>query len=293
MNFGAVRWALVISCCGLHPVPGFSTTATPARIYGDSFETTACTALSGQACDGDDVDRCSEGVIQCNAGVAECSDRTTSNPEVCNGLDDDCDAATADGSGDPLIGAGCDGSDDDQCVEGVQQCLVGAPMCSDLTSSTAEQCNELDDDCDGVIDDGSLQDTNPPCANAIQLADLEGDSGTPARQVTGRTEAWYRLKVFEASDLFKDLTATVRLTPGPNTNFDLHAYCGSCGDTLIASSTQAGATIESIELRHQENGFVEDHMTILLEIRYVSGQRCTPWTLEVNGNTVVAAPAQC
>src|SRR5262245_38242261 len=77
-------------------------------------------------------------------------------PELCNGLDDDCDPATPDGSQDPQVGAACDGADGDSCLEGTNSCFASSLACSDATGTTAELCNGdgLDEDCDGAVDEG-------------------------------------------------------------------------------------------------------------------------------------------
>jgi hypothetical protein len=74
--------------------------------------------------------------------------------ELCgNSLDDDCDSAT-DESFD--VGAACDGTDSDLCVEGVKVCSTDrlSTVCNDTTSSTVERCNTTDDDCDGLNNEG-------------------------------------------------------------------------------------------------------------------------------------------
>jgi len=76
--------------------------------------------------------------------------------DVCNGVDDDCNAATADGSGESWIdqstacGVGvCASTGNYVCQAGLKTntCKEGTPAASDLT------CNGLDDDCNGKIDD--------------------------------------------------------------------------------------------------------------------------------------------
>jgi hypothetical protein len=117
----------------------------------DGFEDPAV----GEACDGPDSDLCLEGTSTCSGGSLVCDDTTSSTLDLCNGLDDDCDAASADGSEDPAVGAACDGPDSDLCLEGTSTCSGGSLVCDDATDSTVDLCNGLDDDCDAASADGS------------------------------------------------------------------------------------------------------------------------------------------
>ena len=80
-------------------------------------------------------------------------DACIANPEQCNSMDDDCDGHVDEGFS---TGLPCDGPDTDSCNEGTVVCnaMGTATMCSDTTSNSVEMCNSIDDDCDGVIDDG-------------------------------------------------------------------------------------------------------------------------------------------
>ena len=109
----------------------------------------------GQACDGTDVDLCAEGTFTCTAGAQACNDANDADPDLCNGTDDDCNPATADGSGDPGLGVACDGPDSDLCLEGATVCTAGTLTCNDATESTVDLCNGTDDDCDAGSVDGS------------------------------------------------------------------------------------------------------------------------------------------
>jgi hypothetical protein len=84
-----------------------------------------------------------------------------SGPEVCNGIDDDCDPGTVDGADDVTLGLDCDGSDADECEEGVTACVAGMAVCTDDTGDAPESCDGTDEDCDGVIDEGV--DCRPGC----------------------------------------------------------------------------------------------------------------------------------
>ena len=124
----------------------------------------------GQACDGPDTDLCPEGVNTCVAGALQCNDQTSSTVDLCNGVDDDCNPATADGSGEPWFGQTCDGPDGDLCAEGTYACVGGAQSCTDTSSSSADVCNGVDDDCDASSADGS---EDPAMGQACDGADSD------------------------------------------------------------------------------------------------------------------------
>ncbi len=110
----------------------------------------------GDPCDGLDLDLCREGVFTCTPdgrGVA-CSDLTVNTAELCNGLDEDCDGEADE---DFELGAGCDSPDDnDLCADDVTECSSSGVriICRNLANDHSERCNGVDDDCDGVIDNG-------------------------------------------------------------------------------------------------------------------------------------------
>jgi hypothetical protein len=110
----------------------------------------------GTSCDGSDGDFCNEGVTVCNAAGTgtTCTDSSSTNVEICNGLDEDCDAIVDDGF---ALGMMCDGSDGDSCFEGVTVCNTAGTgtTCNDTTGTSVEVCNTADDDCDGMINEGT------------------------------------------------------------------------------------------------------------------------------------------
>jgi hypothetical protein len=95
----------------------------------------------------------SEGVLVCVNGVVQdtCAAGWPSSDATCNGIDEDCDGrADDDYAARPTscgVGA-CAATGAALCVNGAVQdnCTAGSPA--------AETCNGIDDDCDGVSDNG-------------------------------------------------------------------------------------------------------------------------------------------
>jgi hypothetical protein len=112
----------------------------------------------GSSCDGPDTDLCEEGTYSCVGGVQTCSDLTSDNLDLCDGLDNDCNGSTADGADEPWMGSGCDGPDTDLCDEGEYSCVGGVQSCSDLTGDNVEVCDGLDNDCIGPIHGEEIDD---------------------------------------------------------------------------------------------------------------------------------------
>jgi hypothetical protein len=130
----------------------------------------------GQACDGNDADQCANGIVTCNLsgnGVT-CGDESPAGiPELCNGLDDDCDGATDEGFSN--LGQTCDGDDADLCGTGSWTCAgdgLSTECVNETNPSITEICNGQDEDCDGATDEDFPQlgetcdgDDTDSCAN--------------------------------------------------------------------------------------------------------------------------------
>ncbi|MBW2974624.1 PKD domain-containing protein [Candidatus Woesearchaeota archaeon] len=76
--------------------------------------------------------------------------------ETCDGLDNDCDSTTADGSDESWFGAACDGTDADQCADGFYVCTAEVKACTDDAANRIEVCDGDDNDCDGLTDENVL-----------------------------------------------------------------------------------------------------------------------------------------
>jgi hypothetical protein len=96
---------------------------------------------------------CSAGTQACSGGALVCNQTVFPGAESCNSLDDDCDGITDEGN--PGGGVGCSTGLAGVCATGATMCSGGAIVCNQTVFPGAESCNSLDDDCDGITDDGN------------------------------------------------------------------------------------------------------------------------------------------
>jgi len=137
-----------------------------------------CNSLTDEGCDVDkdgycDADAVTTGTPKvCASGGGDCDDGNSAvNPgttEICNGLDDNCNATTDDG---------CDADGDGYCnaklgLVGIPAvCPKGGGDCNDgsvaIAPDVTEICNDIDDNCNGVTDEGCDKDKDGWCDLAV------------------------------------------------------------------------------------------------------------------------------
>ncbi|MFO0761413.1 MAG: MopE-related protein [Byssovorax sp.] len=193
--------------------------------------------------DGVCADAAHAGTTVCVGAKLQCSGADVLQkgalPEVCNGLDDDCDGLTDNGA----MGAGeaCGASNLFPCTFGVKQCLAGVLTCVGAIDPQPETCNGQDDNCDGMIDNGAV--------------DAMGDCNVPLPPPAGATSACVKgTKTCTGGAILcvgsvgpspgaqdtcgVDQNCDGLLTNQPNTMSDVH-NCGACGNDCLAGAVHA------------------------------------------------------
>jgi cysteine-rich repeat protein len=162
-------------------------------------------------------------------------------PDRCDGRNNDCSAATSDGSTDPDVGSPCDSpADADGCLDEVKVCSSGSLICPNVTTSDAQRVevcdpSNVDEDCDGGADDLD------PEANA-----------------TGRTTFY----VDQDGDGFGRTAAPVlRCDPGPGLSTrsgDCDDLPSACGAACRPGLTESGGTGNCADARDNDcDGFTD------------------------------------
>lgn len=142
--------------------------------------------LINNGCDGPDEDLCANGTIVCSADglSSECNEVAgESKPEICDGLDNDCDGLTDEDF--ILLGTKCDSDDLDQCENGTYSCALDGSgetclVSSETVTDIEDVCDGEDNDCDGSTDEdypiNQACDSNDSdnCANSFRTCTSDG-----------------------------------------------------------------------------------------------------------------------
>ncbi|MCK6569638.1 MYXO-CTERM sorting domain-containing protein [Myxococcota bacterium] len=153
------------------------------RLIDDGLNCPACDCdPREEICDGQDND--CDGEID-DGVVNRCGQCGPEPEETCNGLDDNCNGDVDEFF--PEIGQPC-GDAGGTCAPGTYVCVGGRLECDGGTEARPEVCDDLDNDCDGQIDDGVRNACNycgnprlEVCDNVDNDCDGDADGGMLCR----------------------------------------------------------------------------------------------------------------
>jgi hypothetical protein len=214
--------------------------ARDCDVYDDASDDGSCPSPT------DCVDGDGDGYGQNCASGPDCDD---GNPnvhpgatELCNNVDDDCNATIDEFPVD--VGQECGVSGAAPCAYGSTQCVGGILMCFGNVDPTTETCNGIDDDCDGAVDAtgasppadsvGSCNarpapppGATSPCTSGVKtcvggVVRCQGGTG-PSAPLDGCNV---------------DANCDGTLTNQPDTQTDV-ANCGACGHSCLVGAVHA------------------------------------------------------
>jgi hypothetical protein len=105
--------------------------------------------------------QCQAGTNQCSGGSVQCIGAIGPTVEVCDGIDNNCNGIIDDVAG---VGSSCCPSGNcgtGICKAGALSCSGGNLVCTGAIGPSAELCDNLDNDCNGQVDD--LPGVGSPC----------------------------------------------------------------------------------------------------------------------------------
>jgi hypothetical protein len=133
----------------------------------------------GLTCNSGGTGACAAGTTACTGGQVVCTQSAQPTAETCNGVDDDCNGQIDEGN--PGGGAACSTGLPGACGAGATVCTGGQLVCGQTAQPSAEVCDGIDNDCDGVVDNGN------PGGGAACSTGLAGVCGAGTTTCAGGT----------------------------------------------------------------------------------------------------------
>jgi len=260
---------------------------------GTKNEGCACTTGSQQNCYGgspgtEEVGPCKGGVQSCIDGVwSECIGQQIDKKELCDGIDNDCNDVLDDVAG---LGGVCMTGQPGICSPGTLACKPGMSelSCPPNEEPATEICDNLDNDCNGMVDE-SFPGADSPCPASVGNVTCSGTFACVNGQKGCFPNRPYLVDDFSGGSLQWTMTGdwmigATAASPAPNAGFPDPALDHSpTADNKLAGTHIGGLVSPNIGSQYLTSKVLDD-LAALDGTLYLSFWR---W-LNVDGASTVA-----
>ena len=257
---------------------------------------TVCRGNNGGGCDVAETCNGSSAACPADVGVANGTVCRGNNgggcdvAETCNGTSTACPADVG-----VANGTVCRGSVNQEYCDPTERCNGSSAACPANTiirNPTTEICNSVDDNCNGVTDEGSSN----ACGSAYNLGTVNvGGTATRTEWIpsTSGAEQWYVVNFPMNPDYALHGTGTpqIRLTAGASVRFDVRSDCTNnlaCGTGGTASGLTTWSFTDSVSTGL--GGFIRRNVAWPTTV-YIRVYRVSAPTTCANQTLVVSRPS--